>query len=214
MYVLFTRCYVRVMYVLLSPSPPPHPPHTHTVAYTTRSRNHSSTRPSLESIARVTSHVDASLDLDARSIMFLRAVSRRTTSARAYARGGPSAVTRRHRSTTAASAATNAAPVWTGDVEDGDHKALAQRAFARYGNPEAVTFAHRGILNDVEGEVRARDVCRRAVDRAVDANANERTRTRTGVDERRETKAGDRGGFEDGVDEDARGTDGWVSSCV
>jgi hypothetical protein len=162
----------------------------------------------------VTSHVDASLDLDARSIMFLRAVSRRTTSARAHARGGPSAVTRRHRSTTAASAATNAAPVWTGDVEDGDHKALAHRAFARYGNPEAVTFAHRGILNDVEGEVRARDVCRRAVDRAVDANANERTRTRTGVDERRETKAGDRGGFEGGVDEDARGTDGWASSCV
>ena len=144
--------------------------------------------------------------------MFLRAVSRRTTSARAYARGGPSAVTRRHRSTTAVSAATNAAPVWTGDAEDGDHKALARSAFARYGNPEAVTFAHRGILNDVEGEVRARDVCRRAVDRAVDANANERTRT--GEDERRETRARERGGFEGGVDEDARGTDGWASSCV
>lgn len=102
------------------------------------------------SIAR--RRLDDALD---RSIMFLRAVSRRS-STRAWTRGG-GAVARRGGSTeavSAASAAKTAAPVWTGDADDADHEALAGRVFARYGNPEAVTFAHRGILNDVKGEVR------------------------------------------------------------
>jgi len=94
--------------------------------------------------------------------MFLRAVSRRSASTRAWTHGGVAA--RRGGSTeavSAASAAKTAAPVWTGDADDADHEALAGRVFARYGSPEAVTFAHRGILNDVKGEVR---VCARCVD--------------------------------------------------
>ena len=85
--------------------------------------------------------------------MFLRAVSRRST----WTRGGGVVAARRGGSTeavSAASAAKTAAPVWTGDADDADQRALAGRVFARYGSPEAVTFAHRGILGDVKGEVR------------------------------------------------------------
>ena len=82
-----------------------------------------------------------------------RALTRRVTSlARASTRSSPVV---RHRFATAANAARDAAPVWTGDEarEDEDRGARARNVFARFGSPEAVTFAHRGIASGVEAEV-------------------------------------------------------------
>ena len=83
-----------------------------------------------------------------------RALTRRMTS-RARA-STPSSHIARHRVATAANAARDAAPVWTGDEarEDGDGAARARNVFVRFGSPEAVTFAHRGIASGVEAEVR------------------------------------------------------------
>jgi len=83
-----------------------------------------------------------------------RALTRRMTS-RARA-STPSSQIARHRVATAANAARDAAPVWTGDEarEDGDGAARARNVFVRFGSPEAVTFAHRGIASGVEAEVR------------------------------------------------------------
>tara|TARA_Y100001954_G_scaffold72499_1_gene79404 strand:+ start:1648 stop:1938 length:291 start_codon:yes stop_codon:yes gene_type:complete len=68
----------------------------------------------------------------------------------------PSSQIARNRVATAANAARDAAPVWTGDEarEDGDGAARARNVFVRFGSPEAVTFAHRGIASGVEAEVR------------------------------------------------------------
>jgi hypothetical protein len=80
-----------------------------------------------------------------------RALTRRVTSlARASTRSSPVV---RHRFATAANAARDAAPVWTGDEADEDRGARARNVFARFGSPEAVTFAHRGIASGVEAEV-------------------------------------------------------------
>ena len=66
----------------------------------------------------------------------------------------PSSPIVRHRFATAANAARDAAPVWTGDEASEDGRARARNVFARFGSPEAVTFAHRGIASGVEAEVR------------------------------------------------------------
>ncbi len=81
-----------------------------------------------------------------------RALTRRVTS-RARA-STPSSPIVRHRVATAANAARDAAPVWTGDEASEDGGARARNVFARFGSPEAVTFAHRGIASGVEAEVR------------------------------------------------------------
>ena len=80
-----------------------------------------------------------------------RALTRRVTSlARASTRSSPVV---RHRFATAVNAARDAAPVWTGDEADEDRGARARNVFARFGSPEAVTFAHRGIASGVEAGV-------------------------------------------------------------
>ena len=91
-----------------------------------------------------------------------RALTRRwTTRSRAST---PSSPIVRHRASnasaearTAQNAARHAAPVWTGDDVGDDGAARARNVFARFGSPEAVTFAHRGIASGVEAEVSGRE---------------------------------------------------------
>ena len=117
-----------------------------------------------------------------------RALTRRMTS-RARA-STPSSQIVRHRVATAANAARDAAPVWTGDEarEDGDGAARARNVFVRFGSPEAVTFAHRGIASGVEAEVRGWERDGNGGGRSGDARA------KRGVSRRRARGGGRDGG--------------------
>ena len=124
----------------------------------------------------------------ARSVpAMFRALTRRMTS-RARA-STPSSPIVRHRFATAANAARDAAPVWTRDEASEDGRARARNVFARFGSPEAVTFAHRGIASGVEAEVRGGVGERRErVGRSGDARA------KRGVSRRRARGGGRDGG--------------------